>query len=414
MRTRAQSLIITFLLVAVALSVAPPCAVAAEQMPPLMRSLLELFPEEGGWFVEGPLGVPAAAPEKVQPFFSQPRVVVPNVDAVQTAVGKLFAAGGRLPVKKMIRYDDKPGEEGLPAVRGIWCQTESKDDIGFWILTPNQNRYLIWAHDAFFPACQVDTIERKVRDWYARSVSEYLASRDFDVPGSFPPIAKERNLPLWLDIYPPLPARTITSDTKFVEYLQSEAEINLWGLQGILAFVPTASTLQRFEEEASDSLYVDRELFQLQKEYEDILKKGGRHAIVSALTKSKFDGLAPGWYPFAVDRYGRIRVAHANAAGDATPDTNRVSDHCRHTHDMLFPGEPLLAAGWIQVRHAGIGSVVTAVDPFSRTYFYSPYDINIREIVTNDANENMTTLGHLFTGLTELGIPFDGCLIRKF
>lgn len=397
------------LLIAVLVGIVTGClgsAQAAEPLTPLMQTLHEVFPSDKGWFLEGPLGVAPGTPEKAVKYFEQPRLVLPNVDAVQPALGRLYAATSRLPLRKVHRYDEDPGVDGLPGFRAIWCETEDEEQVGFAILTPNQNRFLIWARDAFYPAFQVDTIEPKVRDWYARSVSEHLASLEMGVPGSYPPKAEERMLPEWFDLYPPAPKRVIADDERFVEFLLLQSEFRIWELTGIVAFVPTDETLNRFIDSAPDSTVPNDEPFLIQDQYRNLQAEGGREASVNNLTADGFDTLAAGEYLFAVDRFGRIRIAHG---GEPVQPTKYVQ-----THALLFPGEEVLTAGWLAIRQRDSVNYIHSVDAFSRTYFYSPYEQTIRTDMTDRSNDFILTLGHLFESLKRLGLSAEGVLIRKF
>ncbi|GAB4326247.1 MAG: hypothetical protein Kow0074_20590 [Candidatus Zixiibacteriota bacterium] len=394
------------LILCAGLAVGLSSAEGAEPLTPLMETLGEVFPQGKGWFLEGPLGAAPGTPENAVPYFEQPRVVLPNVDAVQPALGRLYAASSRLPLRKVHRYDEKPNAKGLPGFRGIWCETEDETQVGFAILTPNQNRFLIWARDAFYPAFQVDSIEPKVRDWYARSVSEYLASLELGVPGSYPPKAEERLLPEWFDLYPPAPKPVIADDQRYIEFLLLQSEIRFWDWSGIVAFVPTNETLNRLITSAPDSVFSNDEPFLIQEQFRKWQAEGGRAVRVNDLTKAGFDTLAAGEYMFAVDRFGRIRIARGGEPGQPGKYVQ--------SHALLFPGSDVLAAGWMGIRQRERVNIIHSVDAFSKTYFYSPYRETIRTDMTDRSNEYSLTLGHFFESLKTLGISTEGVLIRKF
>jgi len=393
----------------------PAGVLAAQPMTPLMTTLLSVFPEENGWFVEGPLGVTPFMPEDARKFFDQPRVIAPDIDALQIAVGKLFAASGQLRIKKITRYDEKPGADGLPGFRGIWCQAEDKDAVGFSILTPNQNRFLLWAKDQYYPAFGVDTIEGKIRDWYARSVSEHLASIDYNVPDSGIPVAAERSLPVWMELYPAAPPMVIQDALKFEEFLAASSEIKIWGWEGLAAFIPTASAINRFIASAEDTLYPNRNAVLLQGDLRSFHAAGGKQAAINALTEAALDTLSSGNYAFAVDRYGRIRIARwpgEKAAGDAP--TEQAVSAPPISHALLFPGAAVLTAGTIELGRLGNRPAVKLVTTRSEPYFYSRIAPSIREDITDASNSYLLSLGHLFSSLKAMDVALDSVLIRKF
>ena len=212
-------------------------------------------------------------------------------------------------------------------------------------------------------------------------------------------------LPAWFDLYPPAPERVIADDQRFAEFLLLQSEIAIGELRGVLAFVPTGETVNRFVEEAIDTLFTNDEQFAIQEEFRAVQGAGGRKALVNNLTAAGFDTLAAGGYQFTVDRYGRVRIA---ARDTASPSKFTQS------HAMLFPGEDVLAAGWMEIRNVDSASVVHSVGAYSRTYFFSPFCATIRDDITSRSNDYLLTLGHLFSSLKNLGIATEGVLIRKF
>src|SRR3972149_629045 len=60
----------------------------AEPMPPQIKALLEVFPEQNGWLVEGPVGAVPGIPDEARPFFECPRVIVPEHQKIAIAAGK--------------------------------------------------------------------------------------------------------------------------------------------------------------------------------------------------------------------------------------------------------------------------------------------------------------------------------------
>jgi hypothetical protein len=371
-----------------------------------MKTLLGIFPEGEGWFVEGPLGSAPEVPKDILPFYERPRVIVPTVDDIPLATGRLFAAGSLLPVRRITRFDEKPGAKGLPGFRGIWCETESKDDIGFLILTPNQNRFLIWARAGYFPALAVDAIEPKIRDWYARSVADHLVSLDFRVPDNLAPHAGERSLPDWMDLYPPLPTAAVTSEEKLLEFLMLHRELRLGQCEGVIGLIPAEGMVERLIGDAKDTLYPNVAHWELQSTFRALYDSGQNRASIVPLTRVRFDSLDPGPYLFAVDRYGRVRLAPGRPLSTA--------DKPVLPHSMLFPGESLLSAGWLEVGAGDTPRPVLTVSPYAEEFACSRYSPTFRDDIGLGLDRFADSIGHLLRSLRGMGISFEDVLIRKF
>ena len=390
-------------------------AFGAEPIPPLMKTLLEVFPEQNGWFVEGPVGTVPGIPEEARAFFECPRVLVPGFNQIDLAAGKVLAAGLKLPVRKITRYDRKPGAVGLPGFRGVWCATEDKSTAGFLLLTPNQNRYLLWACHSFYPAFAVDSIPGKIRDWYARSVADHLASVDYGVPATVPPQAAERNLPGWMDLYPDTPSGSVEQTAEFDSLMAASREIRIWECAGLIEFVPTSATIDRFISAAAETLFENQHATRLQDEYRDFIETSGKTSPVSALTSKGFDTLAPGWYICAVDKYGRVRIAPTGEPGggkaaiDQTPKRPSLSNHA-----LLFPDQPLLTAGRLEVILQGGRRAIQTITGWSDHFFYSPFSTSLQMDIAGHSDEYLVTLGHFFASLKGIGVPLDDVRIRKF
>jgi hypothetical protein len=387
----------------------------AEPIPPLMKTLLEIFPEQNGWFVESALGAVPGIPDEARAFFECPRVLVPGFHQIDLAAGKVLAAGMKLPVKKITRYDRKPGAAGLPGFRGVWCSTEEKSDAGFLLLTPNQNRYLIWARHCYYPAFAVDSIPSKIRDWYARSVADHLASVDYGVPAAVPPQAAERNLPVWMDLYPDTASGLVEQTGRFDSLLAAAAEMKIWGCSGFTEIVPTPATIDRFIATAVETLFENLNLSALQDEYRDFLAINGGPFPVNALTSNGFDTLPPGWYIFAVDRFGRVRIAATSGpAGSRSPGNHSAKHPSLSNHALLFPDQPLLAAGRFEVVLRDGHRAIQTVTAWSDHFFYCPLSVALPQDITDHSDDNLLSLGHLFASLKQMGVPPADLRIRKF
>ncbi len=388
---------------------------AVQPLPPLMKTLIEVFPEQSGWFVEGPVGTAPGMPDDVRPFFECPRVIVPEYHKVDLAVGKAVSAEVKLSARKITRYDHKPGTPGLPGFRGVWCAAEDKTGPGFLLLTPNENRFLIWARHSYYPAFAVDSIQSKIRDAYARAVADHLTSIDYGVPATVPPHAVGRNLPAWMDLYPDTIETTPEQLARFDSALTVAVEMKLGECSGFTEAAITQATVDRFIAGAKDTLYENLRAPALQYEYGNFLRSTVKRAPVIALTPAEFDSLPPGWYIFAVDQYRRVRVARTTepslvkATAGLTSNSPTLSNHA-----LLFPDQPLLAAGCFDLALRNNQRSIRTVTIWSDHFFYSPMSPSIQRDILDSSDTVLPTLGHFFACLKAMGVVLDGVRIRKF
>ena len=387
----------------------------AEPMPTLMKALLEVFPEQNGWFIEGPVGAVPGIPDEVRPFFECPRVLVPEYPKIDLAAGKVLSAGLKLPVKKITRYDRKPGVVGLPGFRGVWCAGEEKPVTGFLLLTPNENRYLLWARRCFYPAFAVDSIQGKIRDAYARAVADHLTSVDYGVPAAVPPAAAERGLPAWMDLYPDTVESTPEQTAKFDSLMGVAAEMKFFGCSGFTEIVPTQAMVDRFTSAASETLFENQSLAALQDEYRDFLLTHAKKSPVITLSGSGFDSLATGWYIFAIDRYRRVRVAPTAEPGVAKKVADQsVKRPILTNHALLFPDQPLLAAGRFEILVRDSHRTLRTVTAWSDHFFYSPRSTTMKQDIVDRSDTFLLTLGHFFASLKDMGVQLGDLRLRKF
>lgn len=367
---------------------------AFEPMPPIMQKLLEVFPEENGRFVDEPFGSTAEMPDEAKPFFETFRVVVPGPEDLEKNLARLFSASGHLPIRKITRYDKEPGAPGLAGFRGVWCQTEDKDQVGFSIVTINQNRFLIWAKMGYFPAFANDSINPKVRDQYARDVSQYLAGIDMKVPENEAPEARGRGLPEWMGLYYP----QIERDYEHLVAIMRCKEIGSWGLRRVTDFTPTGDLLDQIIAEAPQRLLRPRDSIRLQEDLGRVLidLRKPTALVDSVLWSSSFD--------FAVDRYGRMRIMETAGEGDLGL-----------TPAVFFAGAQILCAG--QFGYVGPHEYfehgwVTGV---SSALAVSEYQFN--ELVDSascwQSEAYLHSLGHFLAVARDLGLDIDRVSISK-
>ncbi|HUU46223.1 MAG TPA: hypothetical protein VM118_10875 [Acidobacteriota bacterium] len=385
---------------------------AFEPMPDIMQRLLQVFPERDGWFIEEPLGAAPQTPEGAQPFFATFRVVVPDVDAVELAMGHLSTAQEILPTHKITRYDRKPDAPGLPGFRGVWCRTEDDSLVGFSILTPNQNRFLIWAKYQYYPTLDDDAVGRKAREKYARDVSQYFASLDAGVPDTEPPRAIRQELPERIDLYPPITEAPLTLRPR--EWRDRSAEIRAWGLTGVVAFQPTREAIDRFIEQAPDTLWPNREIEFIQRLFRQWSDLGNSPRSIRTLARGAMPDTEHESDFFAVDRYGRVRFARDDAGLESH---NKLTYGFRSygRHAILFPGAPIRAGGFFHIGAAENQAVIERVSADAGAYYYSNVlgDAGYHDIALL-TDFFVASLGHVFAALQQAGVSLEDVTIRKF
>jgi len=396
------------------LLVLAPAALAFEPMPPIMQTLLVIFPEKNGWFVDEPLGVVPGTPEEAKPFFECFRVIVPDLESLDKAIGRLMANAPKLPIKKITRYDREPGAPGLAGFRGIWCKTEDESQVGFAIVTVNQNRFLLWAKQGYYPSFAIDSINAKVRDQYARDVSRYLAGIDAKVPDNEAPQAAGRMLPEWMDLYPPVDWRPV--DTLNIGKLEeANTEIRAWRLHDISSFVPTEAGIERIIAAAPDTLWPDQDIGAIQHVFRQYRDAGILPERIYAVGR---DGLPDdGDCSFAIDRYGRLRYTNRGGMSwsGRIPEKSYIGRPGLSRQSLLFPGAPVLSAGrfYASVGDETVHLVRVCVEGGS--YFCSTTDGRAAfDAITLLSDKHLETLGHFFGVLKNLGIHIDRVSISKF
>jgi integrase len=195
--------------------------------------------------------------------------------------------------------------------------------------------------------------------------------------------------------------------------LAVNSEIKIWGWGGLTAFIPSPSAIERFISSVADTLYLDKNAVLFQDEFRRFLETGGRPEQVITLTRSAFDTLTSGLYIFAVDAYGRIRIAHRTSRQMRSSSDSGTSV-AQVGHDMLFPGSGVLTAGTIEVARNSDQTAIKVITTRTESYFYSRISPSIREDVTRTSELYLLSLGHLFASLKSMGISLDSVLIRKF
>jgi hypothetical protein len=136
---------------------------------------------------------------------------------------------------------------------------------------------------------------------------------------------------------------------------------------------------------------------------------------MQSLTKNGFDSLSTGEYFFAVSAAGKIRYGREllrEEVEQIEKETGRKVP--RANHAFLFPGEMILTAGAFFIERRDGTTRLTAINAQSGHYFYSNVTPTVQTDISTKSNDYLLSLGHLFTALDRLDIPYDGVLISKF
>jgi carbamoylphosphate synthase large subunit len=83
-------------------------------------------------------------------------------------------------------------------------------------------------------------------------------------------------------------------------------------------------------------------------------------------------------------------------------------------HALLFPDQPLLAAGRFEVLIRDNHRTLRTVTAWSDHFYYSPRSTTMKQDIMDRSDAFLPTLGHLFASLKEMGVPLAGLRLRKF
>ncbi len=381
----------------------------------LLVKLIEIFPQSEGFFVASAFKVDATFFPDAMRLLDAPRIIVNRPKGVHQATQRLNDVGSVTVVdKKNYLIADKGAPVGY---RGILVTVEhegERKEIQF--LTPNQNRWLIWAKRKYFPNLSAP-FAKALRN-YAVQVSEYLKAIEeerFDAPE---PKAMALGLDSDLDFYAEPPAYVIEIFGDYLKLLHANKEIEIELLSGVTAFAPTRATIDWLIAHRTNDLFENKEISMLQREFRSFIQRGGDFNQIRTLTPEVFATLDAGTYFFAVGKGGRIRFGYELPRAQVKAAEKRGIKLARANHALLFPGERILAAGEFQV---AVGSdageqkqrKIVMVNTSSGHYFYSNKAKTIRRDISIRSDYYFLCIGQFLKKLDEVGIPYKGALLEK-
>jgi hypothetical protein len=377
----------------------------------LQHALEECYPESDGYLVTGPLDPLLEADDDLWPVFSSVRVVCPDL-AIYDKSTESFHSSEMFDVSTVsvsrTESDIEFADCGVTLFQIDWNGAITYVQFS----TTQQARFQIWSRRAMLD--RVDSDDQEALAEYSTAVSHYLCRIDSGLVDVEPPVAPDYGLPEGFDLYAPTPDYVIQGYDNYKAFMRSHSDLETDFARGILAFVPTDETLQRFKESAPREAHPNKETAKLQEEYRSFFKRGGDVRIIETLTAEGFDTLITGEYFFAVSLSGKIRFGRELLREEVNRlelETGRKVP--RANHAFLFPGEPVLTAGAFLIDDNKAIKLV-GVNAQSGHYFYSNITETIREDIAERSDHYLLTLGHFFRALDSIGVPYERILISKF
>ncbi len=379
----------------------------------LQARLAGILPESEGYFVTGPLVTASSGDEELDQLFGAIRVICPNLESVQRAAGLLMTSSSIIFETRRVNIDTAatgplPGFRGIliKATYGIEDGTQTTRYVR--LATPQQMRFMIWSSWQSMPFAE-QTSE------YAVKVSNYLHAIDIGNTDAVAPIATEFGIEVRADLYAPPPDYVIEGYDNYMDFLHSYAPIHTDFAEGVVAFVPSDSLMTALKDNAPHRGYPNKEWPMLQQEYRKFFARDGDVTVMNTLTHEGCDTLTAGEYFFAVAASGKIRIGRELLRAEVArieEETGRKAP--RANHAFLFPDEPILTSGAFFIEGQGKDRRIAHVTAQSGHYFYSNVSSTIREDIAVKSDEYILTLGHFFSSLDKLDIPYDDVLISKF
>ncbi|MFQ5606961.1 MAG: hypothetical protein ACE5GA_03365 [Candidatus Zixiibacteriota bacterium] len=346
--------------------------------------------------------------------FARVTVICPDLTSFRAALR--IVGHSQCPVELTALGTDTALSGLAPGFRGAMILArESSSESGaaipaIQLHTVNQFRWLRWWQRT---SRDMARKQKVAYDKYSSAVSDYLLELDTGFSAAVPPTAADYELPQRFDFYAPQPDYVIQGYDNYKDFLFGHNELKTGFASGIIAFVPTAATLESIREDTPQEAFPNKERAALQKEYRKFLDRGGDVRSLQRLTKCGFDTLAPGEYFFVVGLNHNIRIGRELPREEVKrleEETGRKVP--RANHAFLFYGEPVLSAGafWISERGP---KRIERVNAQSGHYFYSNLSASIREDISVHSDRYFKSLAWFFKTVHELDIPHDGILVSK-
>lgn len=387
-------------------------SVMAAQNLPLQLMLASLFPEDSGYVVSGPLDPLFRGDSVSTMLYRSLRVTCPSVSAVDDAL-TLIKQSEHLTVLRWFSHLHMARDEMPYGYRGVMAVVSFNGKTAYLqLLTLNQTRWLIWAHDILSsdPNRQVS-----LEQWggLARAASEHFYAIDQRWSDPPLPMPKLFGLPDSLGIYR-FPNAAGISRRELDDLLRKGGTIQSDFAMGITAFYASDSLFDRLGSTAPTVAYRNRNRGIIQQELGTFLSRGGSMISVRTLTKELFQRLEAGEYIFGVSPAGMIR--YFRNPSDAEIEEFEWSVGRKMplaAESFLFPGEAILAAGRFVVKHDSVPRIVE-INCYSDHYYFSSFDPGLKDEILRRSDRYLLSLGYFFKSFDNLDIPYRSALIRKF
>ncbi len=358
------------------------------QKPLIQNELGVIFKEENGFTVTGPLAPLMKHNSNIDEAFQALRVICHHSDDLCEAITIIQ----NIPHLSLSQYFLQPEYEGVLAIHhNNGLQTP------VLFCTLQQTRYMIWYKDQIDNP-GIDTSSPEFQS-YAQAILEYFDNLEDLMPFD-PPKSGDYDLPPSCDLFPEEKPPVI-SQTEYQELLSKHQGIDWGTIKNIKGFIPCKELKNQLILQAPQYALQDENKHLFQKHLQMLYESQGRDLIGKPLTHESMENAEPGMYLFAVAISGKARFAKVST----NPEYN--------SHAVLLLGEPALCAGGMNVEGCD-GKHISSADIFSSEYLFSPYSENIYEVITNESNHYLSTIGHLLKVLKDEGIPHTSMIIEKY
>jgi hypothetical protein len=390
----------------------------------VLRALQDLYPESMGFRIEAPLEPEGGTREDFQRLLKAFRVVVvpPHV-TVTDASRRLLQKGS--PFKRVLDH----GEEGefLPEApvgySGVLASARfDRKLIDLDFITVNMNRWLIWARENYFPVWQGER-DTPMQE-YAAAVSQYMRRNDFGKVETEEPKAAACGAPSKADLYGSVGTQDYDTE-QYASTVLRHNEMDFHLARGVISFTAGAGAIDWLTDHSGKDRFEERSQAHLQRTFQAFTEDGRSFMELRTLTPGILEELDPGRYFYAVDEYGRVRFGPMPTKEGLDPKS-LWKERMKGYECLLFPGQPVLAAGEFTVEEEippleadleGSPSRATrlaSANAFSAHFYYRPGDMRLKKQVKDGSDEYVESIGHFLRSLKTMGISPAGIRISKF
>lgn len=383
--------------------------ILAAQDTVLQRQLEALLPDSAGYLVTGPFDPLFASNASLRELLGTPRVICIDAGHVNTAI-ELLKSAPSINVRQVKAADPKGKKNGIGGFRGSIVSLANQKTI--LLMTFQQLRWLSWVREAFARVAAADSLKSLNR--YSVAVSEYLDQIGAGTKTAVAPKAVEYGLAEKLDLYATAPEYVIQGYENYKNFIESHSELSTDFARGILAFIPSDSTLGVMKRNLPHEAFPNKEAAMFQVECRKFFEREGDLRQIRTLSADLFRSLEPGEYFFGVGLDGTIRFGRELLREEVERiEKESGKKLARANHAFLFGNEPLLAAGAFFIERDST-THLSHVTAQSGHYFYSNISSSVKEDVAVKSDYYLSSLGHFFVALDRIGVPYSGVLVSKF